>query len=120
MVTGLENGTTEIPLNTPVKKITIGVINKRIFGFRIPFIERQAIIARIPRGYITVRYKCNKEHAVIQPLNSGELCKWEYEEFQIPRDGITVEDLHKSIGRLWIFPNLRYIDEILPNLFERQ
>src|SRR5581483_4193706 len=111
----------EIPPDTLVKRIAIGVINKRIFDFRIPFVEQHAIIAEIPQGYITIHYERNKGYPITNRLNPQDLCNWEHMEFQSPKSGTTVENLiSEKIGKLWIFPDLRYVDEILPSLFERQ
>ena len=109
-----------IATNTPISKITIGVNNKRIFGFRIPLAEKLGVIAKIPQGYILCHYERNKERTIISSLNSKDLKDWKFESFRIPRNGVTVKDLIRDIGKLWIFPTVRYIDKILPNLFRQQ
>ncbi|RIA85610.1 hypothetical protein C1645_741453 [Glomus cerebriforme] len=106
----------EEKLDAPIEQIAIGVIKKRVFGFRIPFIEHHALIVKTPHGLISLHYERNKNGPILnQHVNLND---WELTRFFTPRDDVTMANLYQDVEKFWIFPKFRFIQNILPGLFE--
>ncbi|RGB39382.1 hypothetical protein C1646_754529 [Rhizophagus diaphanus] len=67
------------PPDSPIERIAVGVINKRVSGFNIPFIEHHTLIVKTPNGFISFHYECNKNRPILNRcinLNDWELTKF--------------------------------------------
>ncbi|CAB5369117.1 unnamed protein product [Rhizophagus irregularis] len=106
------------PPDSPIERIAVGVIKKRVSGFNIPFIEHHALIVKTPNGFISFHYERNKNRPILNRCIN--LNDWELTKFYTPKDGITMADLFQNVGNFWIFPKFRFVQKILSILFEQR
>ncbi|GBC03453.1 hypothetical protein RclHR1_05130005 [Rhizophagus clarus] len=100
--------------------ISIGTSNKRIFGFKIPFLNDYAFfIKTLCLGTLMVRYKRDGKKCIPEVIQLNSFPKgWRIDDEKKPLDGITIFDFYQSDFKMKIcFMEKRIMKEIKPILF---
>jgi len=100
--------------------IAIGSSNKRIFGFRIPFVNDYAFFVKtLYLGTIMVKYKRDGEKCVPEMIQLDKVPNgWRIDGDKKPLDGITIFDFYQqSLKKKKYFMDKKVKKRMMPILF---
>jgi hypothetical protein len=100
--------------------ISIGTFDKRIFGFKIPFVKDYAFFVKtLCLGVMLVRYKRDGNKCVPEIIQLDKFPKgWKIDNEKKPLDGITIFDFYQSdFKKKRFFMEKRIMKKIKPILF---